>query len=135
MTVSTLSPSRAEVEQNLLAFFETHDLKYLNDNATFTLLHSGQQLTGKADIGAMLHYFYRVAFDAHLERTSFLVQENKAYVEGFFAGTHIGDFGGIPATNKKVRVPICVTYELADGRIQHARVYFLSDVLMQQLNN
>ena len=135
MSVSTLSPNAATIEQNLLDYFETHDLKYVNDNAKFRLLNTGEQYTGKADIGAMLHYMFSVAFNAKLERTSHLVSENKAYVEGFFTGTHVGEFAGIPPTNKKVRVPACVTYDLKDGRIQEARIYMLGEVLMQQLNS
>ena len=48
-------------------------------------------------------------------------------------GKHIGEFAGIPATGKDVRVPMCVSYDVENGQIQRARVYFLVASLMQQL--
>jgi predicted ester cyclase len=41
-----------------------------------------------------------------------------------FVGTHQGEFAGLPATGRDVRVPLVVIYDLADGRIAGARVHF-----------
>jgi predicted ester cyclase len=54
-------------------------------------------------------------------------------VEGDFVGKHIGEFAGIPATGKDVRVPICVVYDLENDQIKRGRVYFEMPALMQQL--
>ena len=48
-------------------------------------------------------------------------------------GKHVGEFAGIPATGKDVRIPLCVNYDLEDGKIKRARVYFEMPVLLQQL--
>lgn len=53
--------------------------------------------------------------------------------EGDFVGKHTGEFMGIPATNKDVRVPLCVVYDVADGRITEGRVYFEAPALLAQL--
>jgi len=50
-----------------------------------------------------------------------------------FVGKHIGEFAGIPATGRSVRVPLCVVYDLESGRITRARVYLELPVLMRQL--
>lgn len=117
----------------MLAYFQTHDVKYVAEDAVFKSLSTGEEYRGRAEIGAMLHYVYHVAFDARVETKSYIITEEKAQVEGLFTGRHIGDFAGIPATNKEVSVPLCVTYDLRNGLIQEARIYMLADVLMQQL--
>mgnify|MGYP003401677375 CR=1 FL=1 len=40
---------------------------------------------------------------------------------------------GIPATGRKVRVPLCVVYDLEAGRIKRGRVYLEMPVLLRQL--
>ena len=66
---------------------------------------------------------YHRAFDATAESKSRIFDENQAVVEGEFVGTHIGEFAGIPATHHKVRVPLCVVYDLDAGMIKRGRVY------------
>ena len=120
-------------EQNLLAYFETHDVKYVTEDAKFKNLSTGEVHTGRAEIGAMLHFIYHVAFDAKAEMKNYFFTETKAMVEGLFKGRHIGEIAGIPATNKEVSVPLCVTYDLENGLIKEARIYMLVSVLMEQL--
>lgn len=120
--------------RNLHDYFKTHDMKYIADDAVFTDMSTGQKYHGKAEIGAVLHYLYRVAFDAHAETTSFIITADKAQVDGYFAGRHIGEFAGISATQHYVRVPLCVVYEMADGLIKEARIYMMMNIMMQQLS-
>jgi predicted ester cyclase len=81
----------------------------------------------------MLDYMYHQAFDATAEARSRIFADNQAVVEGDFVGTHIGEFAGIPATGRQVRVPLCVVYDLEDGVIKRARVYIEIPVMMRQL--
>jgi steroid delta-isomerase-like uncharacterized protein len=119
--------------KNMLDYFQTHDLKFIAEDAVFRNLTTGEVYKGKAEIGGLLHFMYKVAFNARLETTSYIIEENKASVEGLFTGEHIGEFAGIPATNKKISVPISVSYELKDGLIKEARIYFIDSQLLQQL--
>ena len=120
-------------EQNLLAYFETHDVKYVTEDAKFKNLSTGEVHTGRAEIGAMLHFIYHVAFDAKSETKNYFFTENKAVVEFLFKGRHIGELAGMTATNKEVSVPLCVTYDLENGLIKEARIYMLTSVMMEQL--
>lgn len=120
-------------QKNMLAYLETHDVKYVAEDAVFKNLTTGETHKGRTEIGAMLHYMYHVAFDAKAEVKSYIITEDKAEFEGFFNGTHIGEIAGVPPTGKQVSVPICVTYDLKNGLIKEARIYFLTDVLQQQL--
>ncbi|MFL5738681.1 MAG: ester cyclase [Flavisolibacter sp.] len=123
----------ATSQKNMLAYFDTLDLKYVAEDAVYRNFNTGQVHIGKAEIGAMLHYTYHVAFDAHLERTNSIITEDKALLEGYIKGKHIGEFMGIAATNKDVQVPISVSYTLRNGLIQEARIYMAADVLRKQL--
>jgi predicted ester cyclase len=123
----------ATTQKNMLAYFETHDVKYIAEDAVFKNLSTGEVHKGRAEIGAMLHYMYHVAFDAKAEFKSYIITEDKAVVEGLFKGKHIGELQGIAPTNKEVSVPLCVTYDLKNGLIQEARIFMLVDVLQQQL--
>jgi predicted ester cyclase len=48
-------------------------------------------------------------------------------------GKHIGEFAGVPATHKDVRIPLCVVYDLDNGMITHGRIYFEVPALMAQI--
>ncbi len=123
----------SNTEKNMKDYFETHDLKFIHDDAVFTNMASGETHNGKSEIGAMLQYMYKIAFDAKADTVNRIITEDRALLEGTFKGKHIGDFAGIPATNKEISVPLAVSYELEDGLIKKARIYFLANVLMEQL--
>lgn len=121
-------------KENFENFLATHDVKYVAEDVHYRDLGSGQENRGREEVAAMLHYLYHVAFDAKAEITNKIITEKKAMFEANFKGRHIGEFAGIPATNKEVSVPVCVSYDIEDGFIKRARIYFLGDVLMKQLS-
>ena len=120
-------------EKNLEAYFNSHDVQYVAENGVFISMNTGEKTIGRDAVGQMLHYIYHVAFDAKAEIKNKIITENKAVLEFDFIGKHIGEFAGIPPTNKEVNVPICVVYDLENGLIKQGRVYFLMDVLLKQL--
>jgi len=122
-------------KKNMKVYLETHDTKYVAEDAVYINKASGERAEGREAIGKMLEFFYHIAFDAYPKTTSLIITEDKAMVEGFFIGNHIGEFGGVPATGKTVTVPFCVGYTLENGLIKEARIYMLGDVLMRQLQS
>jgi len=82
---------------------------------------------------ACYNYIYHVAFDAKATIKNQVITRNKAIIEADFKGRHIGEFAGIPPTNKEVNVPLCVSYDIEDGLIKTARIYMLASLLVQQL--
>jgi predicted ester cyclase len=52
-----------------------------------------------------------------------VVADGRAVVEGFVVGRQLTDFAGVPGRGHDVRMPICVCYDVAEGRITRARVY------------
>jgi steroid delta-isomerase-like uncharacterized protein len=109
------------------------DISMMADDAVFTIMATGQEHCGRDAILGMLNYFYHIAFDATAATRVTLFGENNAMVEADFVGKHIGEFAGIPATGKDVRVPLCVVYDLDNDQIKRGRVYFEMPALLQQL--
>ena len=109
------------------------DVSMMAQDVTFTIMATGQEHHGPVAVTGMLNYFYHVAFDATATTNVTLFGENNAMIEGEFVGKHIGEFAGVPATGKDVRVPICVVYDLTNDQIKRGRVYFEMPALLQQL--
>lgn len=111
------------------------DLSMMAPDVVFTTMATGDQHRGPEEVRRMLEHIYHVAFEAHAELRTRLWAENQAMIEGWFVGRHIGEFAGMPATGRDVRVPLCVVYDLEDGRITQGRVYLEVPVLLRQLKD
>jgi steroid delta-isomerase-like uncharacterized protein len=109
------------------------DLSMMADDVVFTHMATGDEHRGPAAVRRMLDYMYHQAFDARAESRSRICSADQAVIEGEFIGTHVGEFAGVPATGRKVRVPLCVVYDLEDGSIKRGRVYIEMPVLMRQI--
>ncbi len=109
------------------------DISLMAEDVRFTMMADGSQTKGPEAVLHLLNHFYRVAFDAKAEIFNEVIGDGRAVAEGYFTGTHIGDFAGIPATGKEVRIPLCVSYELENDEIKRARIYFEMPILMAQL--
>jgi len=109
------------------------DVSMMADDVVFTHMATGDEHRGPDEVLKMLNYMYHVAFDATAEAKNLFFAEGKAVLEADFIGRHIGEFADIPATNKEVRVPLCVVYDLENNEIKRARVYLEMPVLFKQL--
>ena len=109
------------------------DLSMMADDVVFTNMSTGDEHRGPDGVSEMLQYVYHTAFDARAESRNMIFADGKAVLEADFMGRHIGEFAGIPATNKEVRVPLCVVYDLENDQIKRGRVYFEIPALMQQI--
>ena len=121
--------------ETMMRYFNSDhgDTSMMADDVVFTMMATGEETKTPAGVLAMLHHFYHVAFDATYESKNTVFADGKSLVEGDVIGKHIGEFAGIPATNKDFRVPICVVYDLENDQIKRGRIYFEVPVLMQQL--
>lgn len=119
----------------MTAYFDSEhsDISVMAEDVIFTIMATGQEHKSPEGVLQMLNYFYHVAFEATAEASKILFADGGAVWEGDFVGKHIGEFAGIPATGKDVRVPLCVVYDLENDRITRGRVYFEMPALMAQL--
>ena len=106
---------------------------YFTDDVAATFEGTDQRADGRDAAAQLIRYVHEGAFDARMELKNLLTDEGKAAIEADFAGTHTGEFAGIPATSRAVRVPYSVIYDLRGDRISALRIYFPMSLLMQQL--
>lgn len=110
-----------------------HSADYLADDVVFVQMASGQEDRGKAQVLQAMQYFYQIAFDASFEVKNILYGDGQALLEAELVGKHIGEFAGVPATGKQVRVPFAVVYTVENDKIQQAQVYLMVSTLLQQI--
>jgi steroid delta-isomerase-like uncharacterized protein len=109
------------------------DLSMMASDVVFTNMATGDEHRGIEGVRGMLHYIYHVAFDARAETKNMVFSDGQAVLEADFVGTHIGEFAGVPATRKSVRVPLCVVYDLENDLITRGRVYFQTPAFFKQV--
>ena len=109
------------------------DVSMMAEDVVFTHMATGDEHRGRDGVSQMLNFMYHTAFEADAETTNLIFDDGKAVLEGYFVGRHIGEFAGIPPTNKQVRVPLCVVYDLENDQIKRGRVYLEMPVLFRQL--
>jgi steroid delta-isomerase-like uncharacterized protein len=108
---------------------------YFTDDVVATFEGTDQRADGRAAAAQLIRYVHQDAFDARMELKNLLTDDGKAAIEADFAGTHTGEFAGIPATGRKVRVPYSVLYDLRGDQISALRIYFPMSQLTDQLTS
>lgn len=109
------------------------DMSVMADDVVFTNMATGEETRGPDAVQQMLQYVYHVAFDADALNSKLICDDGGGVLEAMFAGKHIGEFAGIPATGRDVRVPLTVIYDLENDHIKRARIYMMTPVMFQQL--
>lgn len=112
---------------------EHADNSMLAEDVVYTMMATGEEYRTPQGVLDLLNYFYHVAFDATATTVNTVVADGKAVLEALVVGKHTGEFAGIPATGKDIRVPICVCYDLENDKIKRARIYFEMPALLRQL--
>lgn len=110
------------------------DLSMMDDDVVFTTMATGEEHIGRDAVRRMLHHIYHVAFDARAVSRTLVCEESHAVLEAVFVGRHIGEFAGVSATGREVRVPLCVVYNIRNGLIARARVYFEVPAFLAQVH-
>lgn len=105
----------------------------MTDDVVFTIMATGQKHETREGVLGMLKYLYQIAFDATAETINEVDADGSAVWEGNFVGEHIGEFAGIPATGRSVRVPLCVVYDIENDKITEGRVNFEMPALISRL--
>ncbi|MCC7357834.1 MAG: ester cyclase [Anaerolineales bacterium] len=104
------------------------------ENATFHDMSQPAPLQGRTAIGGLLRAFCGEWFtEARAEPRSLVAAESAVVAEFVFHGKNTGSLNGAPPTGKIVAVPMMAVYEIAEGRIQHARLYYDATTMARQL--
>ncbi|MDG7000301.1 MAG: nuclear transport factor 2 family protein [Nitrososphaerota archaeon] len=111
------------------SYLHGHDSSKIADDAVFVVMGTGQESRGREAIEQLLDYFYNKAFSARFAQKDLIFGEGKAVVEGDFYGRQNVEFAGVRPSGKEVHVPLCVTYDVKNGKIVRANIYFETDAL------
>jgi predicted ester cyclase len=125
---------RETMEAYLSALFSAGPFAdFFTSDIVLQMVPEGPEVKGRDAVEAFIRGAHEQAFEAHPELKLLVVEDDHAAVEVVFIGRHIGEFAGIPATGKQVRVPYTVFYDLEGGLIKALRLYGLGAPLMEQL--
>lgn len=105
----------------------------LDENFTIHLAGMPTPVQGRKVFKQMAAGYFTAFPDLHEEADLLLADGDRVAAHVTWTGTHLGEFGGIPATGKKVRVTGMRIFRVANGRI--AEEWSIDDMmgLMQQL--
>jgi len=130
-----MSTERQVMQDYLDALVKRADFAaYFTDDVVATFEGTDQRADGREAAEQLIRYVHEGAFDARPELKSLLTDEGSAAIEADFVGTHAGEFGGLAATGRAVRVPYSVVYDLRGDRISALRIYFPMSLLMEQIS-
>ncbi len=120
-------------EQNLQivrAYLRGSGPELMAQDATFHVLPQAITHCGREAIAAMFREVYVEAFsDAAAEPRNWIANDDSVVLEFTFRGVNIGSFSGRPPTGRRVEVPMCVVYDVRDGIIRQARLYYDSRLM------
>ncbi len=111
-----------QTREVLESYWREHDPLHVAEDAVFVMLPTGEEIRGRDAIAEHLHGFYHVTLDAHAEIVNSIFADGQGVLEAVVVGKHIGDFAGLPATGRDIRVPLCVCYDVRGDQIQRARI-------------
>jgi steroid delta-isomerase-like uncharacterized protein len=126
--------TESTISEYLTALLEGGDFAaFFADDVVWTTMETGDQVRGREAVREHIVSLHSQAFHASPELVGTTFTDGGAGLEAVFVGTHEAEFAGVPATGAAVRLPYCVFYDVAAGRITALRAYFPIGALVQQL--
>jgi len=107
--------------------------RFLTDDVRLTIEGTDQEATGREAVVQTIRFLHEQAFHAEPELKNLVAEAGRAAIEADFVGRHTGEFAGVPATGRDVRVPYSVVYDLDGDRIKAVRIYMSIEQIMSQL--
>jgi len=93
---------------------------------------AGGTTNGRDQIGQTFRTYFVAFPDLSMEEGAVLVDGDRAAVLATFSGTDRGGFMGMPATGRRMSIPVVFLYEFKDGKIvRDHRVYDFTGLLIQ----
>ncbi len=150
VTAACSAPGDTQVGQSRTTAEEQNEalvhqvLELINDrdlDAAFELYASdyiyhgpgGQELRGRDGIRGLWAVFLAAFPDLHSTVDDVISEGDKLVLRWTVQGTHTGEFLGIPASNKQMRLPITEIFRIADGQLveawdQYDRLHLLEQI-------
>jgi steroid delta-isomerase-like uncharacterized protein len=127
------SPGSAQV---FMKFLDAHDPVFYAEDAVFHIMALDEPFRGRAAIGEVLASLYGGAFtETHVEYRTIVADGSRVVLEFVYNGTNTGEFMGMPATDRRIRVPMLGIYEIQGDLIRYGRLYYDAATMMAQLGH
>ncbi|HUY60279.1 MAG TPA: ester cyclase [Candidatus Dormibacteraeota bacterium] len=123
-----------ETRRVIEGYFTGHGGNWFSEEVEFHDMSQPQARRGRAEVEAWLHTFYQDAFaDARAEAARLVIGDGIAAADWVFQGRHVGSLAGESPSGRVVELPMAALYEVRDGEIVRARLYYDSATLLRQL--
>ena len=102
------------------------------DNAVVESPLAGGTTEGREQIKHVFETYFSAFPNLEMQQSDVLVDNQRAVVVATFVGTDSGGFMGMPATGRRVTIPVVFIYEFKDGKIvRDRRIYDFTGMLVQ----
>ncbi len=115
-------------DRNLDAAFELYAPDYIYHGP------GGQELRGRDGIRELWAIFLAAFPDLRSTVDDVISEGDKLVLRWTIQGTHTGEFLGIPASNKQMRLPVTEIFRIADGQLVEAWDQYDRLHLMEQID-
>jgi len=120
--------------QVLRGFLADRDPRWLTEDVELHDCTRPQPFRGRAEAGAWWSRLYDEVFaDARADTTRVTVDGSRAAVEWMFRGRHVGSLLGESPSGRIVALPMAGIFEVTDGEIRRADLYYDALGLLRQL--
>ncbi len=115
-----------------------HDLEGVlatfGNNARYDDEPWDQHYNGRSGVRLFYEQLMKALPDLEIEVQSRHVADDALVVEVIIRGTHLGGWRGLPATGRRVEVPLCGIYTFdADDRLAGEKIYYDRGTVLRQL--
>jgi predicted ester cyclase len=126
--------TRSVMDGYLRALFDGSDFgRFFAPDVVWTTMEAGESVHGRAAVRDLITVLHSQAFEARPELVDLVTGDGTAMLEAVFDGTHVGEFAGLAATGRHVRLPYAMAYEVSESAITAVRAYFPMAALLAQL--
>src|SRR5439155_9203956 len=132
------STARIAIVEEHIRLENSHDLegvlRTFGDTARYDDEAWGEHYSGRDGVHAFYEQLMKALPDLEIQVQRRHVTEDAILVEVVIRGTQLGSWRGLPATGRRVEVPLCGVYTFdADDRLAGEKIYYDRGTVLTQL--
>jgi steroid delta-isomerase-like uncharacterized protein len=109
-------------------------LRTFGDTARYDDEPWGEHYSGRNGVSLFCQQLMKALPDLQIDIQRKHVADDAILVEVIIRGTHLGDWRGLPATERRVEFPLCGVYTFdADDRLAGEKIYYDRGTVLRQL--
>jgi steroid delta-isomerase-like uncharacterized protein len=130
--------ARIEIVEQHVQFENEHNLDGVlatfGDTARYEDEAWGDEYHGRDGVESFYTQLMTALPDVQIQVQRRHVTDDAILLEVLITGTHLGSWRGLPATGRKVRIPLCGVYSFDDNdRLSGERIYYDRATVLRQL--